>query len=104
MPKQSLPILHTATPPSVGFINLGCTKNQVDAEVMLGSLASHGFRFTTNPDSAEVDTINYGVDLGLRHGLTALLRELVQVQGLRWIRPFYLYPQQVDDELIALYA
>src|SRR5438105_6940512 len=50
------------------------------------------------------DTINYGVDLGLRHGLVALLRELVTVKGLRWIRPFYLYPQQVTDELIGLYA
>ncbi len=50
------------------------------------------------------DTINYGVDLGLRHGLTALLRELVKVNGLRWIRPFYLYPQQVTDELLDLYA
>jgi ribosomal protein S12 methylthiotransferase len=50
------------------------------------------------------DTINYGVDLGLRHGLTMLLRELVTVDGLRWIRPFYLYPQQVDEALIDLYA
>lgn len=50
------------------------------------------------------DTVNYGVDLGLRRGLTALLSELVKVEGLRWIRPFYLYPQQVDDALIDLYA
>jgi len=50
------------------------------------------------------DTINYGVDLGVRNGLVALLRELVTVNGLRWIRPFYLYPQQVTDELIDLYA
>ena len=50
------------------------------------------------------DTINYGVDLGLRQGLTALLRELVTVDGMRWIRPFYLYPQQVTDELLELYA
>jgi len=50
------------------------------------------------------DTINYGVDLGLRSGLVALLRELVKVNGLRWIRPFYLYPQQISEELIALYA
>jgi len=50
------------------------------------------------------DTVNYGVDLGLRHGLTMLLRELVTVDGLRWIRPFYLYPQQVDEALIDLYA
>lgn len=50
------------------------------------------------------DTINYGVDLGLRQGLVALLRALVKVKGVRWIRPFYLYPQQVSDELLALYA
>lgn len=50
------------------------------------------------------DTINYGVDLGLRQGLTTLLRELVAVNDVRWIRPFYLYPQQVTDELLELYA
>jgi ribosomal protein S12 methylthiotransferase len=50
------------------------------------------------------DTVNYGVDLGLRHGLASLLRELVKVDDLHWIRPFYLYPQQVTDELLDLYA
>ena len=50
------------------------------------------------------DTINYGVDLGLREGLVRLLRELVKVEGLRWVRPFYLYPQQVTDDLLDLYA
>ncbi|MBI5855979.1 MAG: 30S ribosomal protein S12 methylthiotransferase RimO [Nitrospirae bacterium] len=50
------------------------------------------------------DTVNYGADLGVRDGLTGLLRELVKVKGLRWIRPFYLYPQQVTDELMDLYA
>lgn len=50
------------------------------------------------------DTINYGVDIGLRQGLVHLLRELVTVKELRWIRPFYLYPQQVTDELLDLYA
>jgi ribosomal protein S12 methylthiotransferase len=29
---------------------------------------------------------------------------LVKVDGLRWIRPFYLYPQQVTDDLLDLYA
>jgi ribosomal protein S12 methylthiotransferase len=50
------------------------------------------------------DTVNYGVDLGLRQGLVGLLRELVNVKGLRWVRPFYLYPQQVTDQLLELYA
>ena len=47
---------------------------------------------------------DYGVDLGIRQGLVSLLRELVEVEGPRWIRPFYLYPQQVTDELLDLYA
>ena len=50
------------------------------------------------------DTINYGVDLGFKQGFTALLRSLVTVKDVRWIRPFYLYPQQVTDELLDLYA
>jgi ribosomal protein S12 methylthiotransferase len=50
------------------------------------------------------DTVNYGVDLGLRQGLVSLLRELVKVKDLHWIRPFYLYPQQVTDDLLDLYA
>jgi len=50
------------------------------------------------------DTVNYGVDLGVSQGLVTLLRELVKVKDLRWIRPFYLYPQQVSDELLDLYA
>ncbi|MBH0187809.1 MAG: 30S ribosomal protein S12 methylthiotransferase RimO [Nitrospira sp.] len=50
------------------------------------------------------DTINYGVDLGIRGGLTTLLRALVKVKDIHWIRPFYLYPQQVTDELLDLYA
>lgn len=50
------------------------------------------------------DTVNYGIDLGLRQGLVSLFRQLVKVEQLRWIRPFYLYPQQVTDELLDLYA
>ena len=50
------------------------------------------------------DTVNYGVDLGLRQGLPTLLRELVKVDGVRWIRPFYLYPQQVTDDLASFWT
>ena len=64
-------------------------------------LASEGVR---EINLISQDTVNYGVDLGLRQGLTALLRELVKVKDLSWIRPLYLYPQQVTDELLDLYA
>ena len=65
------------------------------------SLASEGVK---EINLISQDTVNYGVDLGLRQGLVLLLRELVKVKDLRWIRPFYLYPQQVTEELLDLYA
>ncbi|HSQ91598.1 MAG TPA: hypothetical protein VLM19_05445, partial [Nitrospiraceae bacterium] len=43
---------------TIGFVNLGCSKNQVDSEVMLGILAADGFALTDNPKKAEVVIIN----------------------------------------------
>jgi ribosomal protein S12 methylthiotransferase len=42
----------------VGLIGLGCAKNLVDGEVMLGHLVEHGARITANLDTAEVVIIN----------------------------------------------
>ena len=43
---------------TIGFVNLGCSKNQVDGEVMLGSLSKSGFELTADPEHAEVIIIN----------------------------------------------
>lgn len=40
------------------FISLGCDKNLVDTESMLGSLSKDGFTFTDNESEAEVIVIN----------------------------------------------
>jgi ribosomal protein S12 methylthiotransferase len=50
------------------------------------------------------DTSNYGVDLEGRPRLADLLRRLEAVEGLAWIRLMYLYPTQLDDELIDAIA
>ena len=42
----------------VGFISLGCPKNLVDSEVMMGQLASHGHELTAHPDQADVIVVN----------------------------------------------
>ena len=42
----------------VGFISLGCPKNLVDSEVMMGQLASRGHELTTQPDQADVIVVN----------------------------------------------
>jgi ribosomal protein S12 methylthiotransferase len=45
-------------PINVGLIGLGCAKNLVDAEVMLGHLVEHGATITDDVDAAEVVIIN----------------------------------------------
>jgi ribosomal protein S12 methylthiotransferase len=42
----------------VYFISLGCAKNRVDSEVMLGRLAARGFPLTQDPQEAEVVIVN----------------------------------------------
>jgi len=42
----------------VGFISLGCPKNLVDSEVMMGLLDRAGARLTTRPEEAEILVVN----------------------------------------------
>ncbi len=42
----------------VGVVSLGCNKNQVDSEVMLGLLRDGGFTITANAQEAEILVIN----------------------------------------------
>src|SRR5712692_8712213 len=44
--------------PKVGFISLGCPKNLVDSEVMMGILAGSGYELTPRADEAEVLVVN----------------------------------------------
>src|SRR5580700_4362068 len=46
------------TAPSVGFISLGCPKNLVDSEVMMGLLDRAGARLTARPEDAEILVVN----------------------------------------------
>ena len=50
------------------------------------------------------DTTFYGNDLGERHALARLLRELNGVDGLDWIRLLYLYPTTIDDGMLDAMA
>jgi ribosomal protein S12 methylthiotransferase len=50
------------------------------------------------------DTVSYGRDLPDRPSLAALVRALLEVRELRWLRLFYLYPERLDPELIELFA
>jgi len=47
------------------------------------------------------ETTRYGDDLGLKHGLSDLLRQLAALDGLCWVRFLYCFPSQVDDVLLT---
>src|SRR4029079_14318579 len=50
MPEQKMP--------KVGFVSLGCPKNLVDSEVMLGTLARQGYAITAQKEDADVIVVN----------------------------------------------
>ena len=50
------------------------------------------------------DTTNYGHDIYGKPSLVELLKEIVKVDGIKWIRTLYSYPRFFSDELIELIA
>lgn len=42
----------------VGFVSLGCPKNLVDSEVMMGQLTEAGYEITSNADEADTVVVN----------------------------------------------
>ena len=50
------------------------------------------------------DTTCYGEDLGLKDGLALLLEKLAGIEGLRWIRFLYAYPNKITGRLLDTIA
>lgn len=51
------------------------------------------------------DTCRYGTDFPEhKRLLPELLRQLCQIDGIHWVRVHYLYPDEIDDELIDVIA
>jgi len=48
------------------------------------------------------ETTVYGQDIYGHKALPELLRGLCQIEGLRWIRVMYCYPEEIDDALIQV--
>ena len=46
------------------------------------------------------DITRYGIDLYGSPSLAKLCHQLSEIEGIRWIRLHYLYPEVIDDELI----
>ncbi len=50
------------------------------------------------------DTTCYGEDLGLKDGLATLLDALARIEGLRWLRFLYAYPNRITPRLLETIA
>lgn len=50
------------------------------------------------------DTTKYGVDIYGKPQLSKLLKELCKIEGIKWIRFLYSYPETITDELIDTVA
>ena len=71
--------------PRVGMISLGCAKNLVDAELMLGSAKSEGFEITSNPAEADILVVNTCgfIDSAKQESIDAILEANRQRNELR---------------------
>lgn len=48
------------------------------------------------------DTTRYGLDLYKKLALPELLEKLCKIEGIKWIRLLYCYPERITDELISV--
>lgn len=48
------------------------------------------------------ETTEYGLDRYNKKALPDLMRELVKIEGLKWIRTYYMFPNSVTEELIQV--
>jgi len=71
-------------PVKVGMISLGCAKNLVDAEIMLGGVLTHGMQITSDADEADVLIVNTCafIDSAKEESVEAIL-DAHQQRGLR---------------------
>ena len=56
--QDNLPAATPAPRPKVGFVSLGCPKNLVDSEVMMGLLQRAGAELTPHAEDAEILVVN----------------------------------------------
>ena len=78
-------------PRKIGLISLGCAKNLVDAEILLGDAKLHGYELTTETDEADVVLVNTCgfIDPAKEESINAILRltaavSMVQNRDRSW--------------------
>ena len=66
----------------IGFVSLGCPKNLVDSEVMLGTLARQGYSITAQKEDADVIVVNTCgfIDSAKKESIDTIL-EMAELKG-----------------------
>ena len=72
-----------------------------ELEAQAGQLASEGVKELI---LVAQETTLYGVDLYGKKSLPDLLRRLARIDGIRWIRVLYCYPEEITEELAETMA
>jgi len=109
---------HISTPPSWAYVKIseGCSHRCSFCAIPLikgpyrsrsissifeevGLLVSKGLQ---EINLVSQDTTFYGSDIGLKDGLALLLKELLTIDDLGWIRILYSYPEEVTDSLLDI--
>lgn len=85
---------------AIPLIRGGFVSRDID-EILLeaNELASRGYKELI---VLEQDTTKYGIDLPYKANIVDLLKELLRIKGLDYIRLLYLYPDEISDDLIDL--
>jgi ribosomal protein S12 methylthiotransferase len=83
-PLSAADLLRPASAIKVGMVSLGCAKNLVDAEIMLGDIVAHGMEVTANAEEADVVIVNTCafIDSAKEESIEAIL-DAHQSRGLR---------------------
>src|ERR1700747_542167 len=83
-PLTATDLLPDGPPLKVGMISLGCAKNLVDAEVMLGDIVNQGLEVTRNAEEADVLIVNTCafIDSAKEESIEAIL-DAHEKRGLR---------------------
>jgi ribosomal protein S12 methylthiotransferase len=83
-PLSAAEVLRSPSAVKVGMISLGCAKNLVDAEIMLGDIVARGMEVTADADQADVVIVNTCafIDSAKEESIEAILGAH-QARGLR---------------------
>jgi ribosomal protein S12 methylthiotransferase len=97
----------TKTPVRVGLISLGCAKNLVDAEIMLGALLKSGMEITNDARDADVVIVNTCsfIDAAQQESIDAILESdtiRAQTNPGQGLIVSGCLPQRFRDELPKL--